>query len=198
MTTSKLQLPESTKVALYLLHACGLIFEEENPFRLSEKPVSIATYVGTLTLAVVIFGNRAIGQEAEQHYSHKELDRLVATARNPSDYRGLAEYFHYQNQVYRAKADTEMHEYVKYFSFYHPKFSSGAENAARLQEHYSSKAEAAGRLAAYYDDLLVKNGFERVSEPLTVSAEMRLPRRARSSVNSRHRIPRVFSRLKPD
>ena len=135
-----------------------------------QKLIVICGCVVALTLAAVIFSDRAIAQEAEQHYSRKQLRELVANSTGANSYRQLAEYFHHEKQVYRAKADEEMHEYAKFFSYYHPKFPTGAENAARLHQYYARKADRAGRLATYYDDLLVKNGFSPVSEPLTVSA----------------------------
>jgi len=130
------------------------------------KSLAIAIYV---TLTAISSTDPAIGQEVGQPYSHKELHRLVASARDPDDYRKLSEYFHQQKQVYRAKADAEMHEYAKWFSFYHPKVPTSAENASRLYIYYSAKAEHAATLATHYDDLLVRNGLNPVSEALTVS-----------------------------
>jgi hypothetical protein len=133
------------------------------------KPIAILTYIATLALMGTISSGRAIGQQGEPHYSLKELHRLVATARDGADYGRLAEYFHHEKQVYRAKADAEMVDYAKYCSFYHPKFPTGADYAARMYKAYSDKADHAEELAAFYDDLLVRNGLKPANEWLTVS-----------------------------
>lgn len=102
----------------------------------------------------------AVMAQQPQNLSHSDLRRRIANANKPADYQVLADYFHYQEQVYRAKANAEMHDYVKYFSLYHPKFPTGADNAARLFEYYSAKADKEAKLAAHYDELLVQSGVK--------------------------------------
>ena len=41
--------------------------------------------------------------------------------------------------------------------------------AARLYEYYSAKADEQAKLAARYDDLLIRSGFEPVGTSRTVS-----------------------------
>ena len=114
------------------------------------------TFVGTIMPA------RLAAQQAQQHLSHAQLRRLVANASNTADYQKLAAYFHYQEQIYRAKADAEMDDYahcVRNVTM-SPKFPTRADQAARLYQYYSTKADQQARLAAHYDELLTKNGVK--------------------------------------
>jgi hypothetical protein len=124
--------------------------------------------ISVIALILAITAQKVIAQEP-QHLSRIELRRLIKNARNPADYQKLSLYFHYQAQVYRAKANLEMHDYAKFFSIYHPKFPTGADTAARLYEYYSAKADKEAKMAGHYDELLIRSGAKPISEPQVVS-----------------------------
>jgi hypothetical protein len=128
------------------------------------------TRIAAAALVAVVASSLALAQDINSRHSEKEVRRLVSTAHTADDYRNLAEHFHEEKQLYRAKACAEMRDYARWFSRYHPKSPTGVDRALRMYQTYVDKADRAQKLAAYYDGLLVRNGREPATERLTVSA----------------------------
>jgi hypothetical protein len=119
-----------------------------------------------------------------QHLSRPELRRFIEKADKPLDYQKLAMYFHHLEQVYRAKADLEAHNYAKFFSRYHPKVQTASENAARLYDYYSLKADRQAEAAAGYDAMLTRSGIRPARVKQIVSLADLRSQTATRSVNS--------------
>ena len=130
--------------------------------------------VRILALAVTLIGFTITDQartQKPQQLSRGELRRLTTNASSPADYQKLAAYFRGQEQYYRVKADAEMHEYAECVRnvTMAPKFPTRADQCDRLYEYYSAKASHLAKLAARYDELLVRNGFKPVGNVQLVS-----------------------------
>lgn len=119
-----------------------------------------------LTVICLIALVRMNGQgEVPPPYGAAELKTLKAKANSADDYRKLAEYFHYQELLYRAKAQDTLDAYANYGGRYLmvTKTISRAEVANRDYNACFVKAETYSRLAAKYDAKLLQLGERPVS-----------------------------------
>lgn len=126
---------------------------------------------GVLASTAVLFPaitlNTAAAQQAD--LNGKELQRIIANAHSSFEYQKLADYFHYEEQADRSKADKEMRDYAKWFSLYHGKVRGGVESTLRWYEYYSAKADYEENLATHYEGLLIECGMRPVGEVFIVS-----------------------------
>jgi hypothetical protein len=146
-------------------------------------PKKLWELVLVATFALSIQPNRLTAQQP-QTLRHRKMRQLIANAKTPLDYRRLAMYFHYQEQVDRSKADAEMQYYSECFLQFRPKFPTAADNASRLYEYYSAKANEEAKLAAHYDDLLIRSGSKPVGKVQTVSVTDLESQSAQQGTNS--------------
>ena len=121
---------------------------------------------GLLSLAVI---TAALAQEPAR-YSSKQLHRLMDYASTAADFQRLATYFHYQELVFRTKAQKMVDEYASVGACYPmaTKTISRTEVESRLYKEYSAKAEEDSKLAARYDEILLGMGIK----PETISANL--------------------------
>lgn len=112
---------------------------------------------------------RALAQQP-QHRSHKQLRSLIASAANADDYQKLATYFHYQELLFRAKAQRAIDDYAIHAGKFTmaAKFISRAEVAARLYDHYLFKASESAKLAGRYDGMLTELGVKPDRESVAI------------------------------
>jgi hypothetical protein len=91
-----------------------------------------------------------------------DLKWLIRNANTPDDYQKLANFFHYRAEVYRAKAQEEMADYATFAGniLITPKFPTRADQDLRLFEYYSAAADKQTKLAAHYDEMLVRSGVK--------------------------------------
>ena len=118
---------------------------------------------GLLSLALVAV---ALAQEPE-HYSSKQLHKLMDRASTAADFQKLATYFHYQELVFRTKAQKMVDEYASVGVRYPmaTKTISRTELESRLYKEYSAKADEDAKLAARYDEILLGMGVK--PEPMS-------------------------------
>lgn len=128
-----------------------------------------------LVMALAIFPVTSAEQQQEQeHLSRGQLQLLVKNAASAKDFQRLATYYHYQELLYRKKAQSTLDEYANVNSRYSmaTKTVSRAEVASREYQGCLKKAsESAGR-AAHYDAILTEMGVTpQVISAITVSAK---------------------------
>jgi len=118
---------------------------------------------GLLSLAVIAV---AFAQEPE-HYSSKQLHRLMDHASTAAEFQKLATYFHYQELVFRTKAQKMVDEYATVGARYPmaTKTISRTEVESRLYKEYSAKADEDAKFAARYDEILLGMGVK--PEPMS-------------------------------
>lgn len=145
------------------LHNCGC---EEGSTMIPKWAQQIIPVIAILSITPTL-----VMAHGQQHLSRAELRRFMANANNPAAYQELAAYFHYQQQVYRAKADAEMDDYANCVRnvTMAPKFPTRADQDDRLYEYYSAKADQQAKLAAHYDELLTKSGSKPAGDIHIVS-----------------------------
>lgn len=132
---------------------------------------------GIIAIVLALVPMVATGQQFER-YSNKELRLMVANASNADDYQKLATYFHYEELMYRAKAQKIMDEYANYGAK-HPmatKTISRTDVESRLYQQYSAKADENSALAARYDELLTQLGVKPAIISSTVVSARSLQR----------------------
>ncbi len=129
--------------------------------------------IRTFSFAAILAGATLLGAaedspQAVPHYSNKQLRFLMATASHADEFQKLASYFHYQELVFRTKAQKMRDEYASYGMKYPmaTKNVSRVEIESRLYEQYSARANENATLAAKYDELLIGLGVT----PARVSA----------------------------
>lgn len=100
-----------------------------------------------------------------------DLKRLIKNANKPEDYQRLADFFHHKEEVYRAKAQAEMADYASFARniMIVPKFQTRADQDLRLFEYYSAMADKQAKLAAHYDEILVRIGIKPASRAHSIS-----------------------------
>ena len=128
----------------------------------------------TLSLEVILAftvlqPEQAIAQHPP-HYSQRQLRSLIASAANADDYQKLATYFHYQELMFREKAQKVIDEYADHAGKYPmaTKTVTRADVATRSYDEYSSKANDNARLARKYDELLIELNVKPASESATI------------------------------
>ena len=120
-----------------------------------------AVTVVSMSMLATLAPARASGQQPER-YGHRELQLLLTDAVDPHDYQKLAAYFHHQQLLFRAKAESTLNEYALHAGRFTmaSKFMTRAEVAARVSGHYRFKAEENEKLASRYDGLLNQFGIK--------------------------------------
>jgi len=125
------------------------------------SPRLVVTLVVSMTMLAALAPTTASAQQSER-YSHRELQLLLTDAVNPHDYQKLADYFHHQHLLFRAKAESALNDYAVHAGRFTmaSKFMTRAEVAARVYGHYCFKAEENEKLASRYDGLLNQFGIK--------------------------------------
>ncbi len=116
----------------------------------------------------------ASAQETTPQYSHKQLKKLMDTAATADDYQKLASYFHYEELLYRNKAQQALNETSQRSAKYPmaTKTVTRAEVDSRTYKDYVNRADEYERHAAKYDELLVGMGIKPTKvSPTVVSAK---------------------------
>lgn len=123
-------------------------------------------------IAMAIAPLKTIGQEQEQ-LSHKQLQLLIKSASSAKDFQRLATYYHYQELVFRNKAQRTLDEYASLDGRYAmaTKTVSRADAVGRAYQSCLKRAEENATLAAHYDGMLTAMGVTpEVISATTVSA----------------------------
>lgn len=125
----------------------------------------------TLIAVVVLMVKPDAATAQAEHLSRVELNHLMAHANKPADYQELATFFHWQEDVYRAKAQAAMDDYASCARRFlmAPKFPTRADQDFRLFDYYSAKADGQAELAERYDNLLLANGIKPRPKIRTIS-----------------------------
>ena len=134
------------------------------------KTLTLVSYFASL---VAIMPNQVSAQQP-LNLGRKQLQLLIKNARSPQEYQKLATYFHYQELLYRAKAQNVVRDYANIGTRYPmaTKTVSRSDVARRQYEACLSKAESNATLAAHYDELLTEMGIApEVLSSTTVSAK---------------------------
>jgi hypothetical protein len=131
------------------------------------------TVIHSAILAIALsFTSTAAVAQRSQHFGHKQLRLLISSAADADDYQKLAEYFHYNELLFREKAQRVANEYANHAGKYPmaTKSMTRAEVMSRFYDRYSFKSGENARLAKQYDKKLLELGIKLESESaMTIS-----------------------------
>lgn len=99
--------------------------------------------------------------DSKRGYTRAEVRRMMKQARTAEEYQRLAETFRIEEQKYRREAEKMDAVHRKHWTSVRLKVPTTAENARSWRDHYTRKAEQAGRLAALYEQLFIASAGAR-------------------------------------
>ncbi len=140
---------------------------------MTRRDVLTSTGLMILVMAMGMVPRNAAGQEREL-LSRKELQSLVKNASSAKDFQRLATHYHYQELVFRNKAQKTLDAYASLNGRYAmaTKTISRADAADREYQSCLKKADESAALAAHYDGILTEMGVTpEVISAVTVSAK---------------------------